>query len=267
LEEFSIDWTKKGTALFNQLEAYRRHRILNNISKIDLLSEQLKNEDIFNHQEFKKIRNRMGSQQVWADRVGVSQATIGNYERNVTYPNKGIRNDFLIALIYFRERETSKLTLQIQGQTIYASEAKQALDESILNSAITDFRFEADEQRIVSYPFDSDYAVSEIATIEQDRKDILEALVGQAADLSLALGQGANANVSRMIEAFTSYKKEAEKDRPNPRRLFRLGTNIYRASVNDDISFALREWDKTAIDGFTSDHRRLIPLTPVVTVS
>lgn len=261
MEYSEIDWSKRGEDLFMQLETYRRRRILSNIEQLDRLLEQIKNQDIFNHQDFRKIRSRVGSQQEWANWVGVSQATIGNYERSITYPNKQTRANIASAIKRAKEIEARKLDAR-QGPKIDvdAGEAKNALDTSILNAALTDFRFDPDEQRVVSVPFSTDVAQSELETIEEDRRDLLSALCAQSRDIALSLKDGANANLVRMVGALESYADEAERERANPRKLLRLGSNIYRASVSDDISFTIREWDKVALEGFAEDHTELMRL-------
>lgn len=261
MEYNDIDWTKRGNELLLQLESYRRNRILANIQQLDQLLTQLEKQDIFNHQDFKKIRARLGSQQDWAEVVGVSQATIGNYERNVTYPNKPTRASLANAIREFKSREASNLNGSKDGKIdVDVAEAKAALDNTILSAALTDFRFDPEGQRVITVPFTSDTVKLELASLEQDRRDLLNALDSQATTLALSLSDGVNANVSRIIQSLKDYASETQRERPNPRKLFRLGTILNRAFASDEIAFSVREFDRIAFDGFSEDHSELMRL-------
>ena len=89
-----------------ELEKWRRSRILANVSLLDEVLQDLEKNDLFNHMKFKAVRAKIGSQEIWADKVGVSQATIGNYERI-------IRNEReLNATIHYTCRNTSAILMR-----------------------------------------------------------------------------------------------------------------------------------------------------------
>lgn len=261
MEIYEIDWGKEGIDIFEEVEKYRRSVLLYNITKLDEILNQLEQQDIFNHVEFRKIRGKIASQQEWGEKLGVSQATIGNYERNVTYPNAGTRRAFVDAIKYFREMEVAKLNRHENiSVDVDPIEIKRKLDNSILDAALTDFRYDSDEQRVVPVPFFSDLLKSEIEQVEQDKRDLLESLSQQAEAISSSLRNGANANISRIVSALEGYGKEASSDRANPRKLFRWGSNIARAAASDDLIYGISEWDKNALDGFVADHSDLMKL-------
>ena len=261
----SINWELPIEKVFAQLNALRRENILRLIEKIDSVSEQLDRDDIFNHVEFRKIRSEIGSQQDWAVLVGVSQATIGNYERNKTYPNKDTRKSILNALRVFREDQV-KLHGTIKGANsiddfgLDVKQAKDVLQDSILDASLTDFEFDAKRQVVVPVPFQTDVRDSELEAIQQDRRDLMEALASQAASLAIELGQGANASLGRVVNALKEYSDQTKKERPNPRFLYRWGNTISRAASTDDVVFAISEFDKLSLDGFVDDHRELMRL-------
>lgn len=256
-----IDWKKDPPEIFRQLEKWRRGKILNNISLLDEVLDDLNKRDIFNHGKFKSIRSKVGTQEEWAAQVDVSQGTIGNYERNVTYPNKPIRVRITSAVEHFKRREMSKLQ-QFQNfeSDVDPVSAKKALDGSILNAALTDFKFDEEEQKIVAVPFDKDMVKSEIEQIEKDRSDLLDALSDQASSIAVSLQKGANANVARMVLSLTEYSSETKIERSNPRKLYRWGNTISRAAASDEIAFGISDWDKIALDGFIDDHNELMRL-------
>ena len=238
-------------------EIWRKHT-LSGISMLDDFAQQLSREDIFNHQRFRRLRGRFGSQADWAALVGVSQATIGNYERNSTYPNKTTRAAILKAVEKFRERETKKLDhLAEITEGVDAAAAKQALNQSILTAALTDFQFDRDEQRIVPVPF-QDASHANIEQIVAERKQLLESLASQSASLISSMGQNANTNLARLVQTFRDYEAQCSAAIPNARIMYRSGTTIGRASVNDDIAWGISEFDKLAIEGFLDDHNELM---------
>lgn len=261
VEVYRPDLSKRGSGLHEELRRYRRSRILKNIEMLDEFATQLRSDDIFNHTQFRKIRQLFGSQQEWANLVGVSQATIGNYERNVTYPNKAKRAAFIEAADRFRNREVGRIDrLKSIDADLSVDEAKRTLDESILDAAITDFSFDSEEQKIVPITFDSDASETNLEALEQDKKDLFESLSQQADEISASLKGGANINSASLIQALEGYGAETRRPRPNPRKLFRWGSNIAKALANDDISLAISEWNLGALEGFVSDHQELMRL-------
>lgn len=57
----------------------------------------IEKDDLFDRKLFRDIRRSTMSQADWADMVGVSQGTIGNWERGVTDPNSYYRSKVLKA--------------------------------------------------------------------------------------------------------------------------------------------------------------------------
>lgn len=244
----------------DELKEWWRRRVLNGIKELDSFADQLRREDIFNHQKFRRLRARFGSQADWAALVGVSQATIGNYERNATYPNKQIRVAILGAVEKFREEEASKLNALRPGSyEVDSAAARTALDESILNAALTDFQFDFDEQKVIPVPF-SDATFGNVEEISRERKNLLDSLALQASELAASLSNGANTNIRRMVEALENYHQQCSSEKPNARILYRSGTNVNRALANDEISWGIGEFDKVAIEGFLDDHNELMRL-------
>jgi DNA-binding XRE family transcriptional regulator len=263
MAELEFDWpTDDRSDFFKQLERWRRNRIIRTIEGLEEVLSDLTTNDIFNHNKFARVRPMVGTQELWAEKVGVSQATIGNYERSVTYPNKQTRKKISDAIVHFRNEKKSLLSnphMPSIEVSVDPVEAKHALDNSILNAAITDLSYDEETQQIITRPFASDDPKIELDQIEQDRKDLLESLSQQAAELAISL-RDSNANVARLVTTLAGYSSETQKDRPNSRKLFRWGTNISRGSESEDIAFGIKEWDKISLEGFVSDHNELMRL-------
>lgn len=233
-----IDWSKSAPELYEEIRRYQKNIALYTLTYLDRVLDQLRAEDIFNHADFKKIRARVASQRDWGELVGVSAATIGNYERNITYPNKAVRKNLVKALEHFRGRQARWMG-QSQGLSIDIDPvaAKEALENSILDAALTDFRFDSATQKVVAVPFDEDLRSLELQQIDQDRRDLLESLGEQAQILAGALSSGANANVGRMVEALKSYARETEVSRSNPPEALPLGTKYCTSYVKRRYCF------------------------------
>lgn len=261
-DEFEVDWSQRGEELYAQIAKWHRIQWLKNIERCDSLINELETRDLFDTKSFRILRSRTGTQQQWAEATGVSPATIGNYERNRTYPNKPARIALKKAIIEFREREKQRLSsgrraLQVD---VDPAGAKTALEKSILNAALTDFHFDADEQRVVAIPFASDASKAEIEAIERDRANLLDSLGAQASALADNLSRGANVNVTRIVDALRRYSAETHKSDPNSRLMFRYGNNIARATANDYIVQGLNEFDRLSLEGFVDDHNELMRL-------
>lgn len=265
MEFKDIEWDASIETIIAQIEARRRNFLLKSVERLDALREQLEKSDLFNHSEFRAVRNQVGTQQEWAEAVGVSPATIGNYERNLTYPNKEIRKSILAAILVFREKQAEILN-SAKSASISAEvevdivDAKEALEDTILDASLTDFAFDADKQIVIPVPFKADAARAEMEQIKQDRLDLTEALKEQSKKIAENLSAGANANVTRVISALNDYSGQCSKSRPNPRLLYRWGTTISRATATDAFSFGVNEFDKEALEGFVDDHRELMRL-------
>ncbi|MBV2358495.1 hypothetical protein KUH32_01795 [Thalassococcus sp. CAU 1522] len=262
-----IDFSLSYEEIFAQIRARERQLILKDIERLDAITEQLEAEDLFNHAEFKKLRRRIGSQQDWADVVGVSAATIGNYERSQTYPNKSTRKSIIVALKNFRKQleenlDTGNVPFAKKDEKLDVDikEAKTTLDKSILDASLTDFKFDSENQKVIPVAFEFDEIKTEIAQIEQARSDLIEALGHQADRIAKNLSDGVNANVNRIVQALHDYQGETRRTRPNPRILLRAGNLISRSASNDDISFAISDFDQAALDEFSDDHRELMRL-------
>lgn len=261
MDFYDIDWGRSGTDIFEQIRRWQRSVELQNIQMLDSFAGTLKEKDLFDHGEFRRTRPRFGSQSEWSQRVGVSQATIGNYERGKTYPNAEIRAAILNASKEFR-KDAVKRAEGFDGPKYHVDpvNAKEALDRSILRASLTDFEFDAESQQIVAVPFEGDVVDSGIDQIEAAKADLLDALSRQTEDLAESLEKGANANVSRMVESLRRYGSEAAKAKCNPRFLYRYGSTIARGASNEDITFAINDWDRGALDGFVDDHTELMRL-------
>lgn len=262
-----IDFSRPYEEVFAQIRAYERQSTLADIERVDAIAKQLHDEDLFNHSEFRKLRRKIGTQQEWGDAIGVSPATIGNYERNQTYPNKATRHKIIIALEHFRnelaqrlETHTNLFATKSDNVDVDLKGAKTALDNTILDASLTDFKFDNESQTIVPVPFQKDALNSEIEQLEQARADLLDALTDQAERIIENLGNGVNANIERLLRALGDYRDQCQKDRPNPRILLRVGNLISRSASNDEISYALTDFDQAALDEFSDDHRELMRL-------
>ncbi|WP_316015415.1 hypothetical protein [Roseobacter sp. HKCCA0434] len=262
MEIYQPDWSKRGADIFQEIEKWRRSRILNTIENLRALKDDLDNRDIFDHGLFRSIRSIVGPQVEWAEKVGVSQATIGNYERSRTYPNSQIRRQISDAIHHFILREQERLgqTSNISGLNVDVAEANKDLGESALSAALTDFKFDSKSQQVIAVPFSKDVEPSTIAEMEQDRKDLTESLEDQAKSICESLSKTNIGSAARLAETIEKYRRECEKTRPNPRKLYRLGTIIGRASLKEDIIALLPDYDRIEIDGFVSDHQELMRL-------
>lgn len=256
-----IDWSMSFEDIWAEIEKQRKQKILNDIKAIDEFISKLQTEDIFDHNVFRILRPNFGTQFVWASKVGVTQATIGNYERNRTYPSQEIRQKFIDAAQVLRQQKADYLNFKKDGDTdIDPISAKKTLENSILQAALTDFDFDPEEQCIIAVPFSEDLVSSNIAAIETAKKDLIESLAEQAATLSTHIREGANINVNRVVDTLEKYATECNENRPNPRKMFRWGSNLSRFSASDEFEYGVNEWDKEAYQGFIEDHQELMRL-------
>ncbi|WP_123876542.1 helix-turn-helix domain-containing protein [Fuscovulum blasticum] len=226
--------------------------------------KKLQSDDSFDRKLFRQFRSSTMSQSDWADSVGVSQATIGNWERGITYPGRKYRRLLLVAgqRILNQEIERINNVSKAIGITVPIDviSTKSQLDSSILKASLTDFAFDPESNRIIAVPFEKDQSDTAIEQIVQDRRNLLASLSEQSALIMDGISRGANIETDRFIEHLKKYQAECNKDAPNPRLLHRLGATIAGRTSDDEFRAAINGWDDQAIDGFNADHIELMRL-------
>ena len=263
MQSYEIDWSKSGDDFLEEVRRWQKAVLRENIELVDKVIKRLEKDDIFDHNLFSVIRRRTATRAEWAAWTGLSAGTIRNYEKSETYPSIEYRKKISRGLRYAREYlvvqldKTRDLELEVN---VDPGEAKDALGGRVLSAALTDFEFDHDEQVVRAVPFRVDEKELNLAELNADRADLLESLAEQADRISSSLKQGANANVARLVQAMEDYAREARRTRANPRKIIRWGQNIARASASDDLAFGISGWDKSALDGFVSDHQELTRL-------
>lgn len=184
---------------------------------------KLEHEDLFDRKMFIVFRSGTMSQSDWAGLVGVSQGTIGNWERGLTYPGRAYRVKLLGAAnkVLGAQQErinsvTKSLGIKLQVDVV---DTQSQLDSSILRAALTDFAFDPSTNRIVAVPFEADNLRSSVEEIVQDRKNLLESLAEQTAMIVDGVSRGANVETDRFVEYLNKYGQECRKPEANPRLL------------------------------------------------
>ena len=216
----------------------------------------------FNRILFRRVRRQTGTQAEWARLTGVTQTTIGNWERGFTAPSSQYRSELIKATAEFRRRVVSAVYRSPSGAdtAVDIVVTDRRLRRSILRAALTDFEFSPAAGRIVPVPFKGDYQENLPAEIEEDRRNLLSSLTHQTRIIIESLEEGANINVQKFRRHLESYQNETESEAPNPRLLNRLGTTISRITNSDDFRNAANAWDVEAVDGFNKDHIELMRL-------
>ncbi|WP_434619321.1 helix-turn-helix domain-containing protein [Tabrizicola sp. M-4] len=214
----------------------------------------------FNQHLFNRIRRQTGSQAHWADLVGVTQTTIGNWERGYTVPNRYYRTRLRDAAVRTQNQIAKGLAHNKPHSTVDIVGTERSLRHSILRAALTDFDFDSDRNQIVPIPFAGDFVADSIDEITQDRTDLIKSLAEQARIICESVASGSNLNEAKFISFLQNYRAECAKDRPNPRLLNRLGAILSRMTNSEDVRGALNSWDSEAIDGFNRDHLELMRL-------
>lgn len=219
---------------------------------------------VFDANRFRLIRRRAGSQAMWSDMVGVSQGTIGNWERGITYPDSYYRRRILRAAkeMADRERDRALAVADSLGVKLRLDPVatQKTLNSSILNAALTDFDYDEVSGRIVPIPFASDDRMANVEAFQEDKENLLRSLSEQSELIAESISGGANLEADRLVKYFSKYRRSAKELKPNPRLLHRIGETIARRTASDDVRFAINDWDEEAIDGFNSDHRELMRL-------
>jgi transcriptional regulator with XRE-family HTH domain len=224
----------------------------------------LESDDLFDRKLFLQFRSATMSQAEWAQLTGVSQGTVGNWERGITYPGRGYRRALLGAATSVLEAQQERLEKLGQQFGIKVSVdvvgTQEKLNSSILRAALTDFTFDEQSGRIVPVPFETDTNISSVSEIVQDKKNLLDALAEQTKMIISGVSRGANMETDRFVEYLSKYGEECSKGEPNPRLLHRFGATIAGRTSDDDFRAAISGWDDQAIDGFNSDHIELMRL-------
>lgn len=230
------------------------------LADLDELESSL--EKRFNRQLFRRIRRLTGSQNDWADISGVSQATIGNWERGYTVPTKHYRRSLMRATVLMK-RYVSEAFSDRQGtlgRKIDLVAANQTLNRSILRAALTDFDFDPVQSKIIPVPFEGDFDEELLAEIAEDRSNLIDSLKTQSLIIIDSISDNANLQERKIVRLFEEYKKQCGSGSPNPRLLNRLGTTISRTANSDDFRDAANCIDIESVDGFSQDHIELMRL-------
>lgn len=216
----------------------------------------------FNRMQFRRVRRQTGSQYEWALAAGVTQTTIGNWERGYTTPSRSYRRHLKGAAESMRAHLIQSLYRSPSSESpkIDIVATNKRLRHSILRAALTDFEFDPTENQIVPIPFRGDYQETNVDEIERDRANLFDSLQKQATIIVESIGDGANLNDTKFKRYIESYQAETQKLDPNPRLLNRFGTTISRISNSDDFRNAVSDYDMPAIDGFNQDHLELMRL-------
>lgn len=234
-------------------------RIADVLEDFDALLELLPRR--FDRPLFHRLRTSTFSQLTWADEVGVTPMTIGNWERGKTTPALMSRFQLQHAARALRELFVGEFSDLDTNPTLFDPVRTSAeLRNSILRAALTDFDLDKTGRQIIPVPFSSDLDRSTIEEIEVDKKNLLDSLSQQAEALIEDLDSGTNIPTGKVNKYLARYRDEAQQVSPNPRLLYRHGQTISRILSSDDISNALNEVDDEATQGFVRDHIELMRL-------
>lgn len=217
----------------------------------------------FNRVQFRRVRRQTGTQYEWAEATGVTQTTIGNWERGFTIPNQRYRIQLRDASNAFSHNVIRAFSRPASGDTtsIDVRQAERGLRSSILRAALTDFEFNPVTSQIIPVPFRGDYDPNVPSEIEEDRVNLLQSLGSYAATILESLNvESQNLNQRKFSTYLKSYADEAQSEAPNPRLLNRLGATISRITNSDDFQGAVNDWDTVAVEGFNADHIELMRL-------
>tara|TARA_R110002033_G_scaffold166919_1_gene205820 strand:+ start:70 stop:1308 length:1239 start_codon:yes stop_codon:yes gene_type:complete len=243
--------------------AYRRN-LIQRIGDYAEFIKKLEEDDIFDARLFRGFRIRTFTQEDWASFAGVSQGTIGNWERGVTYPNRAYRKQVLKAAKSVLEMQrhridvlSNQLGIEVRIDPI---STQSELDSSILRASLTDFDYDEEQGKIIAIPFASDERYGDESGLIEDKNNLLHSLGEQAEIIISGLERGANTETARLCEYFEKYKKFSTEVPPNPRLLHRIGDTIAKRTASDDVRMAVNDWDDQAIEGFNSDHLELMRL-------
>ncbi len=231
------------------------------LADMDDFSEQLPAR--FNRVLFRRIRRQTGTQYDWATLIGVTQATVGNWERGFTGPQGAYRFQLKDASQKMAVRVISSFSSHSSpvSDQIDVKAAERGLRNSILRAALTDFDFNPISAQIIAVPFRGDYDPNIPEEIAEDRQNLLDSLVFNAETIVESLGVvDSNISQEKFKIYIAKYAEEAASESPNPRTLNRLGAVVARITNSDDFSGGANDWDVVALEGFNSDHLELMRL-------
>lgn len=215
----------------------------------------------FPRHQFYQMRRLIGTQAVWGDAIGVTGATVGNYERGFTVPEKSKRDQITVIAKKLLDLCRAALKKASSQKAIFVDpiEVKSALSKSILKASLTDFEYSKAKNKIVPVTFKNDARqVSSVS--KEDRASFVESLAKQCEAISEELSFNSNAYTDGLRRSFIRYRKEALSDGPNARLLHRWGLNI-RSAINDEnVRASLRPKDEIDIEGFLKEHVELMRL-------
>ena len=154
---------------------------------------------------FSRIRRQTGSQTLWAEYTGVSQATIGNWERGYTLPNRLYRMRLRDAAISIRESVVKKQFTRPGTSAVDVVTTERSLRHSILRAALTDFDFDPATNTIVPIPFSGDTDPNLISEIAADRQELLQSLSKQAKIIRESVSDSANLNEKKFLQYLQNY--------------------------------------------------------------
>jgi len=214
----------------------------------------------FNRALFGRVRRQTGSQSDWAGLTGVTQSTIGNWERGYTSPNRTYRKDLQRATVSMRGFFVQRYIGSRREPSIDIVITERRLRNSILRAALTDFDYDIGAGKIVPVPFAGDLDDTQVNEIIQDRQNLIESLREQSKIIRESISDTANINERKFLTYLQGYERECNSAVPNPRLLNRLGSLINRGTNNEDVRLALNSWDSESIDGFNRDHIELMRL-------
>ncbi|MGB3795415.1 MAG: hypothetical protein WA957_03830 [Alteraurantiacibacter sp.] len=214
----------------------------------------------FNRQLFRRVRRMTGSQSEWGLLAGVSQVTIGNWERGYTVPSRSYRRGLISACRAMKDKISKAFSNQQSSLRINPLHANRELNRSILTAALTDFDFDQVRRQVIPVPFDGDFDDELAAEIAEDRANLLNSLAAQADLLVASINDGSNLQEQKIVRIVTRYAEETRSTSPNPRLLNRLGTTISRTGNSDDFRGAMNDIDAETLDGFGRDHIELMRL-------
>lgn len=240
---------------------YRR-RLVQRLGDFVEFIQKLEKDDIFDARLFRVFRSRAYTQEQWGALTGVSQGTIGNWERGVTYPNRAYRIQVLAAgkrVLELQKKRIDELSGELGIKVVIDPVSTQSeLNSSILRASLTDFEYDEVSEKIIAIPFVTDERFEGEGSLSEDKNNLLKSLAEQASIIVSGLERGANTETTRLCEYFENYKRFSAEVPPNPRLLHRIGDTIAKRTASDDVKFAVTDWDDQAIEGFNSDHLELM---------
>lgn len=216
----------------------------------------------FERRTFKRIRQASFSQWEWGACAGVSQGTIGNWERGITSPQGGYRKALLLAAEELRgDYQAINASRLARPDTLFDPlKTTQQLEKSILRAALTDFELDKNGLQIVPTPFASDQYSPDIEQLADDKSNLLSALREQAQTIIEELNRSTNVANEKLKRYIEKYRDAASCPIPNPRLLNSYGQTIARAVNEESFSASVNTLDGEALNSFNKDHLDLMRL-------